>query len=369
MTRTEADVLDNIECPYIKRALDSSTLRLDMLTVAEFRQLSGFPIDPFMVDRFFTNLDKNIPIYVSDEIIEWCGFGAMELRDKKRDFNRILQKFNEGVDFWVYDNNDYKICYEEVMRQICRMGDADQKNVVAYPDPVAFKNRNRTKHIVVTTRTFKKIMMMLTTSKADSIREYYLALEELILTYAKYQVYYLRRKDVMSLQIIAGKSAKIEKLQSSVDDLQKTLGELRSEMGLQTDMLEGIAESLDMATDERAPRTMSEDKHHQFIIVKLNSRTEWKYYVIRAQKSAAKSAMNRLKRTHRNMEICVNLEYQPNAINLFNLIKENLQDRRGVIECRNNYIKFKLGENGEELYTHERFVRAVERIDRDRKNI
>jgi hypothetical protein len=166
--------LNNINCPYIKKAFECVYNNVSGMTIKEFIKVSEFPIDNFMVDNFFNNLNDDIPIYITNELIEWCGFNAKSFDNKKREFNRILENFKEGKDFSYYSNKEYENYYEKSI----------YKN---YPNPIEFKGKNKTKHLILTVECFKMILMMLNTPKVYTIRKHYLMLEKLIFTYMKYQ--------------------------------------------------------------------------------------------------------------------------------------------------------------------------------------
>ncbi len=60
------------------------------MTLKEFIKVTNYPIDPFIVDNFFNNLNDDIPIYVTNGLIEWFGFNGKE-------FNRILENFEKKI--------------------------------------------------------------------------------------------------------------------------------------------------------------------------------------------------------------------------------------------------------------------------------
>jgi hypothetical protein len=131
---------------------------------------------------------------------------------------------------------------------------------------------------------------------------------------------------------------------------------------VQTEILEEVSYKLNVATEERAPRTQSKETHPRFILVELNDPSSpYDYYVIRTQKKNVKSAYNKLKAKHKNAKAKIIIKYQPNAVNLFNLIKEELRDNRKVVSIVSNYIRLKNG------YTKECFIADVEEINNSKK--
>jgi hypothetical protein len=336
-TKQEFD-LDKIECPYIKKAFSSCIDNLTMLTVQEFIQKSNFPIDNFMVDNFFNNLNNDVPIYITNELIEWCGFNAKEFRFKKREFDRMLEQFDEGKDYWVYSNREYIQHYEHSMCQDRNIeNDQTGQSKYNYPHPDKFVGKNKTKHLILTVQCFKMALMMLNTAKAHSIRLYYISLEQLIKTYAKYQMYNLMNKN--QILEIADKEHRnnVKRLENTLLRMEGTISEMKETIELTQETLDEVNDKFERATDERAPRTCDTTKHESFALLKLNKPDfQWIYYVLRCQSSVLKRSVRKMRVKFPQHSILLEISYQPNSKNLFNLVKENLGNQ---IVVKNNYVK------------------------------
>jgi Protein of unknown function (DUF3627)/MSV199 domain len=98
-------------------------------------------------------------------------------------------------------------------------------------------------------------------------------------------------------------------------------------------------------------------KKNNIPYIELGNDKVWDYYVIRAQKNSATRAYKS------RLEVVIDIEYQPNAINLFNHIKESLRNERKVVRITGNYIK--LLKN----YSHENFHEDVKQIDNEKKDV
>ena len=61
-----------ITAQYVRAALE----RDELLTVAEFIKVTEFPIDMFMIDRFWSTLKDDQLIYVDDELIYLDGLSS-----------------------------------------------------------------------------------------------------------------------------------------------------------------------------------------------------------------------------------------------------------------------------------------------------
>jgi phage anti-repressor protein len=346
-----SDMMSEIQDPYIKKAFECASNNIVGMTVKEFIKAVDYPIDEFMVDNFFHNLSEEIPIYVTNELIEWCGFNVKEFSLKKRAFDRMLDNFDEGKDYFKHTNTEYDGYYKNFICQFWHI-----ENTPQFPKPSEFKGKNKTKHLILTIDCFKQILMMLNTKKAKDIRVYYLALERLIKIYMRYQMY--QQKYQNQILQIANKEL-IEKL----DKNTKLLEEMRGEQEVQTDALNEVVEKLDKATYERAPKTKSLAKQGRFIIAEIKSpESSWTHYVIRAQQTTAVKAFDKIKDKYPNAVKALDITYQPNSVNLFNLIKEELR-KANKVKVSGNYIKL-LGK-----YTAEEFIEDVKRIDDERRDI
>ena len=82
-----------------------------------------------------------------------------------------------------------------------------------------------------------------------------------------------------------------------------------------------IAKKLDIAVEDRVCRTIQPSTDEYLTILKSNTNIN-NYYIIRSQKRSINERVKTLKEYHKIKSIkCV-----PNAINLFNLIKQNMND-------------------------------------------
>ncbi len=142
------------------------------------------------------------------------------------------------------------------------------------------------------------------------------------------------------------------------------LTEMKEEQEAQTEILEEMTDRLDYATEERAPKTESEAKQGKFILVKLNRPGyTWHIHAIRSQTVNVKRSYDKVRREFPNCETVLSIDYQPNAVNLFNLIKEKLRNEQHNIEVAGNKIKLRAG------YTYEQFLADVREIDANKKEI
>lgn len=352
-----------------------------MLTIKEFIEMSKFPIDSFMVDNFFNNLNDDIPVYVNNELIEWCGFNGKDFDKRKELFVKILKQFEKGIDFWCLTNIEYSHYYQKSIPHNQGIEKGDIGKSINYPHPTTFTGKNKTKHIILTTNCFKMVLMMLNTKKAKEIREYYLALEKLIKVYSKYQ-YYQKKYENELLKISNDElhrkvDSLIDKLEDTHNKLKDThnkleethnvlehtrdeLKETREDLSAHQEILTEINHKFDVATDERAPRTTSIRKRDKFIILKINDPNyQWQYYVVRIQHGACNAVLKRLRLKYPRYTEFMTIKYQPNSVNFFNLMKEKLPR----ITVNRNEVKLEVG------YNEAQFRRDVQDLDISKKEV
>lgn len=382
--------LDNITCPYINKAFECAADHITLMTIQEFIKVSEFPIDRFMVDNFFHNLNDDIPVYVTNELIEWCGFGSTQFLHKKQEFNRLLKKFKEGEDYWVYSNKEYTEYYENSISQTSDIETnpefkEEALNKPYFPDPSEFTGKNKTRHIILTVWCFKNILMMLDTKKAEEIRGYYLALEKLIKTYMKYQLYQQKYQNrILNIalkeqrQLAKNIEGKHDELLKKNDEIIKKHNELlkkndmllcevkdvKEDLEINNEILMDMNSKLDTATDERAPKTKSIFKRDKFMIIKINDPDyPWSYYAIRVQHTSLKKTLKKNSLKYPKYTELITIPYQPNGINFFNLMKEKLKVVEKKIMVTRNEIKLKDG------YSEEEFLQDIKALDMSKKEI
>ena len=164
---------------YIDKALEYD----DMLTVIDFITTTNYPIDKLYIDKFWATLQEDKLIYVNDELLQWMGFNAKTNYHRKDHFLRLLD--NNKISYNCYTNEEYREFLESLF--------GDSKNNSLYPEIPTYKNSHGIKHILLTTKSFKRTMMCIDTNNGKSVQDYYLALEDLFKFYIDYQMQYKER--------------------------------------------------------------------------------------------------------------------------------------------------------------------------------
>ena len=159
---------------YIETTLGASE---ELLTVIEFIKVTEFPIDAFMIDRFWNTMEEDRLIYVDDELISWMGYNCASLKDRKKDFVHMLLPYICGDDYYNYTNTEYKEF----------LGSLAKKQKLLYPPAPTARGSVNTKHLLVTPSTLKSVALRLSTKRGNRIRKHFVSIDNLIKLYTKYQ--------------------------------------------------------------------------------------------------------------------------------------------------------------------------------------
>lgn len=202
---------------YMQQALASPQL----LTIREYIRTVDYPIDAFVMDRFWHSLNRGLMIYVDDEIIQWIGFSSANAKDRKRSFMKVLTNVDsEELCHTTLDNDKYDqyrlnpISLAQMSANIsahilqlvdtstpdsvrpCGRTDLTVENSTYYPAIDRSNGKNTTKHILVESECLRMVMMSANTSQSNKVLRYYIALERLVKHYTAYQdAYSIREAD------------------------------------------------------------------------------------------------------------------------------------------------------------------------------
>ena len=135
-------------------------------------------IDNIYIDKFWNNINNKQWIYVDEILIEWIGFNIST--GKAKYLKLIKENFKEVIDYKIYD-------YEEINKIFHSPLGAyeNNKEILEFKDKLK-EVHNRTIHLILSPKCFKKSLMMIRTEKANSIREYYIDIEEVCLEFNKF---------------------------------------------------------------------------------------------------------------------------------------------------------------------------------------
>ncbi len=136
-------------------------------------------IDNIYIDKFWSSINNKHWIYVDDVLIEWIGY-KKDSCGKQKYTNIIKDNFKENKDYKIYN-------YEEINKVFHSSLEINENNkeILTFKDKLT-EIHNRTLHLILSPKCFKKSLMMIRTEKANLIRDYYVDIEEICLEFNKY---------------------------------------------------------------------------------------------------------------------------------------------------------------------------------------
>lgn len=332
-------------CPMVKKALDASQIRLDIF---EFIKVTGFKINPVMVSHLWQTMVKNAWVHVHPTLFELFGYEGPQ-NEQRKNFLRFVKRNNVKPLELTYKSSEI-----EEFPDI-------KKEIENEPNKGVLSNR---KWIVMTSRDIKTVMMKLGTKNGDTIRSYYVDLEELMSLYAEYTMFFnLREAKAHKDQAVAELNKKMDDMRLSMEAKHEQALEMLSKMGITLDdvkeqneellhmneetndklddtveNLNVVMQRLDIAVEDRAPRLKRRGIRERFVLFKKNNTTagKFEYYAIRGQASYTTGRLIKLQ-TERfpALTILLDIFCQPNPRNLFLRFKERVD---GLDEWNNKFI-------------------------------
>ena len=136
-------------------------------------------IDNIYIDKFWSSINNKQWIYVDDLLIEWIGY-KKDSCGKQKYTNIIKDNFKENIDYKTYK-------YDEINKifHLSPEINENDKEILMFKEKLN-DIHNRTIHLILSPKCFKKSLMMIKTEKANSIRDYYVDIEEICLEFNKY---------------------------------------------------------------------------------------------------------------------------------------------------------------------------------------
>jgi len=179
---------------HVNKAIADS---VKLLTIQEFIQRTDFELDVESFDVLYFNINDELPVYLSDTILNWMGYEGETKTQKLGCLKTLSKNFTEGEDFFIYKNSAYKTWRKTEIK-----GAKISILKGLLPRPATGTAARSKKHIVIMPDVFKLLVMMLKTKNGRRVREYYISLEKLIKAYIIYQCEFLKLNYLEELQKI-----------------------------------------------------------------------------------------------------------------------------------------------------------------------
>ncbi len=341
-----------------------------MVHIMPFVRQAGFEFREVLpLKMMLESFHKDIPILITDDLVRAFGYKG-ELKTQRVSLMKIIKKYDISIVQMVNDE------YNKFLRSLQAPQNEEKKDNISssidlYPEPDLSNGKGKSLHTFIMPRYFKELLLVVNTENGHLFRKYVLDIEEAMQLYALYQKEFERsvrlRVELQNNELNKNMKVLLKDMDSmKMKNREQTnmLTEMKEEQEAQTEMIEEMFDRLDYATDERAPKTESEGKQGKFILVKLNRPGyTWHIHAIRSQTVNVKKAYDKVRREFPNCKKVLSIDYQPNAVNLFNLIKEKLRNEQHNIEVAGNKIKLRAG------YSHEQFLADVREIDANKKEV
>ena len=348
-----------------------------MLTLNEFITHTEFKVDEYSMNKFYYNLDNEIPIYADKSVIEWFGFKGLYKLQKQKIKNLLKNNFAEyeNIYWFDYSNEEYKDYYNQnslVSNEIpkiysvdlMRSTESNPSNLDIYPNPNEFNGHgmSKSKHLIIHPMIFKHIVLMADTQKSMEIRDYYITLEDLIKKYTQYQAESVKIKNKSLEQIIQDNHILINRIDNRLEEEKQISTDERKKAGDARDKLDIVVNKLEEVCTRAIPKdTPDGDKTEVWIIRdKASDYGDFNLYPIRGQKKSMKKTISELrKKWGEELTITYKIE-QPNAIIFWTLIKKTYSQN---IEKCTTTSWFKLNN-----ISLNKFKREMNKLDESRLN-
>ena len=142
----------------------------------EFITFNDIKLENFIVDKFFHNIQDDLAIYMSDDLIEYFGYEGTFRKQKEKVNELINNNFSEhkNQSYWIYTNDDYSKFLKERILLINNNSVPLLRGTELYPPIDKSNGKAKTKHLIIMPEMFKEMSMLCNTDKGKQIRKYYI---------------------------------------------------------------------------------------------------------------------------------------------------------------------------------------------------
>jgi hypothetical protein len=220
------------EPAILKKSLDSSI----NMKFNEFVQFNDIDLDTIKVDKFFHNLENDIPLLLDEKLISYFGYSDDMPEETQSQIRKKKKKSKEGVVnlfetnfleyqnhlWWTYSSDEYKnFLWSEL---------SDHKNIknlspemIEKLYPLVKKKGRQPNYILIMPKLFKEGLMLCQTTKGKQVRRFYIDMLDVFNLYVKYQ----NKMSIVTLE------CKLDKMLLKLDSSEKKLDESeKNEMSL-----------------------------------------------------------------------------------------------------------------------------------------
>ena len=142
----------------------------------EFVKYNKINLNEIFVDNLFHNIQNNLPIYIDENKIGYFGYKGSLSKQKDLICNILKDYFIGHKDKLYFELNN--IQYLEFKKEKEKMLVSFQKDTnkiyELYPSILITRGKSTTKHLIITPRLFKELLMLCNTEKGKQVRKYYM---------------------------------------------------------------------------------------------------------------------------------------------------------------------------------------------------
>jgi len=351
-----------------KQILEKSIMSGINMKFTDFIKFNTINLNESYVDTFFHNLQSDIPIYMSEKMIEYFGYKGTKFHQmesiKKIINDNFLDYKNEL--YFEYDNKQY-IEFRKEKEEILISESSDVKKIDELYPLKTGKNMSKVKHILIAPKLFKEILMLCNTEKGKQVRRYYLDIVDVMELYIQFQnkltITTLEQKlDNISLQLTDERKcaseervkaeARFQEERKKADEERKKADEERKKadeerkkaderfqeerkkaddrfnklLGVAEDTKEEVLEKISELAETRldlsnvvhdrvSTKRVPANKISYFVILKDADDEKVPYYVLRAQRQSVSRKITEMQKDYNVQEVF--RIYEPNAVNFW----------------------------------------------------
>jgi hypothetical protein len=164
--------------------MEKSLVVNPQMSFKEFISFNNINLDGIMVDKIFHNIQSNMPIYMDESMVEYFGYSG-KINDQRKRIRELIE-----TNFIDYQNKLWHSYKNKEYIEFCEKTEENLKGHQLYPDAPTGKSAARIKHLLISPKLFKAMLMLCQTERGKRIRNYFLDIEEVMVLYIKYQCQY-----------------------------------------------------------------------------------------------------------------------------------------------------------------------------------
>ena len=319
-----------------KQILEKSIKSGINMKFTDFIKFNTINLNESYVDTFFHNLQSDIPIYMSEQMIEYFGYKGTHIKQKELLNRLISENFLDYKDqlYFEYDNKQYIEFRKEKEESLITPERGIKKIDELYPLKTG-KKMSKVKHILVSPKLFKEMLMLCNTEKGKQVRRYYLDIVDVMELYIQYQnkltINTLEQKldytnvqlTITNTQLATTNTQLIEERKCAAEERKKSDERFNKLLDIAEDSKEEILEKIveleesrtdlsNVVNDRVSTKRVPTDKYNYLVILKDTADDEVPYYILRTQEKSVNARIALLKKKYTTINEIFRI-YTPNA--------------------------------------------------------